>query len=193
MTSGTRLNRYTDLAKMASGHFAIIYRATDTLLDRPVALKCPREGLISEKPQYRAIFARESRFMASLEHPNIIPLYDFFESSQGPVIVMRLVPNTVQSLLAHSGESTFSYIVSTAHQVASCLDYCSAQGVAHRDVKADNILLDNDQHVYLTDFGLAAQFDDPQQWVEPIGARPFISPELFTDRYSDGLFPENKH
>ena len=139
-----------------------------------------------DKPQYREVFAREARALASLEHPNVIPLYEYYEGENGPVLVMRFVHSNAQQMAGHSTEPRTLNLCKVAQRVAEALDYCSAQGLSHRDVKPDNILIGNQYEVYLADFGLSALLDDDKRWAHAEGAKQFLSPEVLLDRYITG-------
>lgn len=170
--------RYRRIAQAGVGSTSIVYRGEDVVLNRPVALKCARKGFLAEKPQYRAVFDREARHLAALSHPNIVPLYEYSESADGPVLVMRYVERSLDRLSGSELGSRVGLAVRIATELAAALDYCADAGVAHRDVKLDNVLMDATGHVYLTDFGIAAAFEDAESWKHPVGPKAYLSPEL---------------
>jgi len=160
-----------------------VIHAEDTALQRPVALKLAREELVRDKPHYRKLFLKEARHLALLEHPNVVPLYEYGEAATGPVLVLRYVENDLSRYARKQAEDLAQGIATIAHDLAASLDHCARNGIAHRDLKPDNVLVDKNGHAYLTDFGLAARFDDAEKWQEPVGTRPFLSPEqLLGDR-----------
>jgi eukaryotic-like serine/threonine-protein kinase len=183
---GKGFDRYQVEQSLAERHTAVVYSARDSLLDRVVALKCPRPRLIAEKPEYRDVFVREARHLARLDHPNVIPLYEYYEGPNGPVLVMRFAARDLERVGRTQASGTLEGLGAVALDVASALDYCGNQGIAHRDIKPDNILVGGADEIYLCDFGIAAALDDDARWEQPQGARAFLSPETFTDRYTGG-------
>lgn len=177
--------RYRILGELAAGHHAVVFRGEDTALGRPVALKRIRANLLRERPHYREILVREAGYLATLEHPNVLPLYDFFESDEGPSLVMRLVETSLDRFVAEDPTRRLA-LGEIAGQVAAAVDYCASRGMAHRDLKPANVLLDRFGQAYLIDFGLAAAFEDDPSWSEPVGSQLFVSPEQFTDRFAGG-------
>jgi len=137
------------------GGMGVVYRALQLDLDRPVALKLIAPQL-AEDPDFRDRFVRESRAAASIDHPNVIPIYYTGESDDGALyIAMRYVEGSDLRTLVRAEQrlepGRAAYIVS---QVARALDAAHARGIVHRDVKPANVLLGANDHAYLTDFGL---------------------------------------
>jgi len=136
------------------GGMGVVYRAQQLDLDRPVALKLIAPQL-AEDTAFRERFARESRAAASIDHPNVIPIYYTGEHEGTLYIAMRYVEGSdLRTLVRAEGRldpGRAAYIVS---QVASALDAAHARGIVHRDVKPANVLLGAGDHAYLTDFGL---------------------------------------
>jgi serine/threonine-protein kinase len=138
---------------------SVVYAAHDRQLRRPVALKvllAPAD----DDPRFRERFLHESRLAASIDHPNVIPVYDAGEADGLLYIAMRLVHGTdLRVLLRRQGPLEPERALAIAGQAASALDAAHARGLLHRDVKPGNILLSSTQesveHVYLSDFGLA--------------------------------------
>ncbi|MDP9334238.1 MAG: serine/threonine-protein kinase [Actinomycetota bacterium] len=136
--------------------------ARDTRIGRPVALKLLSPEL-AEDQDFRARFLREARIAANLEHPNIVPVYDFGELQDCLYIAMRYVPGADLRKRLEHGPLPRDRVVGILSQVAAALDSAHSVGLVHRDVKPGNILLaepDTDgglEHVYLADFGLASQ------------------------------------
>src|SRR5262245_21862608 len=183
-------DRYQVKQCLAERNTAVVYSAHDSLLNRDVALKCPKLGLIAEKPHYRDVFVREARFLARLDHPNIIPLYEYYEGPNGPVLVMRFASRDLGHLNA---PIPMTGLGAVALAIGGALDYCADHEIAHRDVKPDNILIGDSGEVYLADFGIAAGLDDDQRWEHPEGAKAFLSPETLTDRYTGGRSDRRRH
>jgi serine/threonine-protein kinase len=141
------------------GGMGVVYRARQLALDRVVALKLIAPEL-SDDEGFRARFARESRIAASLDHPNVIPVYEAGEDGERLFIAMRFVEGTdLGRMLAEDGALDPALAAELVAQAASALDAAHAHGLVHRDVKPANLLVAGDlperPHVYLTDFGLA--------------------------------------
>jgi serine/threonine protein kinase len=155
-------DRYRLVEIIGQGTTSVMFSAEDLFLNRLVAVKMPRANLLSEDPEYARMFIKEARYQASFDHPNILPLFDCYESSRGPVLIMRYTRNSLRTLIGTQSLST-EFVVSAARQIADALDHCTQRGVAHRDVKPDNVLSDDSGYTYLTDFGLAAPLDDDEK------------------------------
>ena len=163
------------------GGMGVVYRALQLDLDRPVALKLIAPQL-AEDPDFRDRFVRESRAAASIDHPNVIPIYYTGESDDGALyIAMRYVEGSDLRTLVRAEQrldpARAAYIVS---QVARALDAAHARGIVHRDVKPANVLLGANDHAYLTDFGLTKRVTSHTGstrdggWVGTLG---YVAPE----------------
>ena len=156
---GSRLGGYRLEEQVGAGGMAVVFRAHDERLDRPVALKIMTPAMGSDD-MFRQRFIRESRAAAAVEDPHIIPVYEAGEVGHILFIAMRLVRGgDVRSLLRREGPLPPDRVASIISPVASALDAAHAAGLVHRDVKPANILLDRrpgrPDHVYLSDFGLS--------------------------------------
>jgi predicted Ser/Thr protein kinase len=141
------------------GGMGVVYRARQPALDRVVALKLIAPELSGDEA-FRTRFSRESRIAASLDHPNVIPVYEAGEDGDRLFIAMRFVDGTdLGRMLAEDGALDPALAAELVAQAASALDAAHARGLVHRDVKPANLLVAGDlparPHVYLTDFGLA--------------------------------------
>jgi len=143
-------------ALIGRGGMAAVYRATQLVLDRPVALKLIAAAAAHE-PVYRERFLRESRLAATVEHPSVIPIYEAGDDAGLLFIAMRYVDGVdLDALLRRLGPLPPADAVRVVGQVAGALDAAHARGLVHRDVKPGNVLLDVDlEHAYLADFGVA--------------------------------------
>ena len=141
---------------IGQGGMGSVLRATQVTLDRPVALKVIITEL-AEDIEFRERFKRESLLAASIDHPNVIPVYEAGESDGCLFISMRWVDGSdVRSLIAREGSLTPERAVGIVERVGAALDAAHRCGLVHRDVKPANVLItgDAEEHVYLTDFGL---------------------------------------
>jgi Protein kinase domain len=140
------------------GGMGVVYRARQPALDRVVALKLIAPELSGDEA-FRARFARESRIAASLDHPNVIPVYEAGEDGERLFIAMRFVEGTDLAHMLADGALEPGLATELVAQAASALDAAHERGLVHRDVKPANLLvagsLPERPHVYLTDFGLA--------------------------------------
>lgn len=171
-------HRYRTGRTIAEGHSAVVLEGIDVVLERPVAIKMAKPGFLKDKPHYRDIFRREAKFLAMLDHPNIVPLYEYREPEDGPLIVMKPAGITLRDLAGAASGGFPLPVARIARQLAAALDYCGEQGISHRDVKPDNVLMDAAGRLFLIDFGLAARIDDARMWCAPVGAAPYLSPEV---------------
>src|SRR6187399_2345740 len=139
------------------GGMGEVYLALDVRLGRPVALKVLAAGVAGDE-RFRERLLGESRLAASLDHPNVVPIYEAGEAEGRLFIAMRYVDGTdLKALLRREGALTPERAVAIAAQVADALDAAHAKGLVHRDVKPSNVLLDQQggrEHAYLADFGL---------------------------------------
>ncbi|GII60126.1 hypothetical protein Skr01_02110 [Sphaerisporangium krabiense] len=156
---GGQVADYLVEAVIGRGGMATVFRARDQRLGRTVALKVLAPQL-SQDQRFRDRFVRESRLVAGIDHPNIIPIYEAGESDELLFIAMRYVEGSdLRRLIQASGPLPVARAYALFSQIASALDAAHQQGLVHRDVKPANILVtdgsDRDpEHVYLTDFGL---------------------------------------
>ena len=136
------------------GGMGVVYRAFDLRLKRTVALKLMAPEL-SLDARFRERFSRETELAISLEHPNVVPIHDAGDIDGRLYLAMRFVDGTdLRALLRAEGALEPSRALAIGRQVANALDAAHAKGLVHRDVKPSNILLDENEHVYLADFGL---------------------------------------
>jgi Protein kinase domain len=162
------------------GGMGVVYRALQLDLDRPVALKLIAPQL-AEDTAFRERFGRESRAAASIDHPNVIPIYYTGEHDGTLYIAMRYVEGSdLRSLVRAEGRLDPGRAANIVSQVASALDAAHARGIVHRDVKPANVLLGAADHAYLTDFGLTKNLTSHTGstraggWVGTLG---YVAPE----------------
>jgi serine/threonine protein kinase len=155
---GSEVAGYRIESIIGRGGMAVVYRAEDTRLGRKVALKVLAPAL-SDEERFQQRFVQESRLAASLDHPNIIPIYEAGNADGRLFIAMRyVVGHDMKVALAANSPMGPSRTLRLFEQIGDALDAAHERGLVHRDVKPGNVLLtsfhENDDHVYLTDFGL---------------------------------------
>ncbi len=141
------------------GGMGVVYKSTQLALQRTVALKAIAPELAADT-SFRERFQRESRIAASIEHPNVIPVYEAGELDETLYLIMRWVDGTdLRALLASEGHLAPDRAVRLLRPVASALAAAHRRGLVHRDIKPANVLIargdGEEEHVYLTDFGIA--------------------------------------
>ena len=173
---------------LAHGGMGIVYRATQTSFGRPVALKVLPPDRAND-PEFRARFQREWQMAASIEHPNVIPVYAAGEEGDQLYLVMRLVEGTdLQRLLRDRGPLAPGDAAAIVAKVGSALDALHAAGLVHRDVKPGNVLLEDTGRVFLSDFGLsrleasAGELTETGRWM---GTVDYAAPEQLEGRRVD--------
>jgi serine/threonine protein kinase len=154
LSPGARFGSYEILQRLGAGGMGEVYRAKDTRLDREVAIKTLSLDHASH-PEALSRFEQEARSASSLNHPNIVTIYELGDENGTRYIAMELVDGeTVRSLLA-SGPIPFRKLVTIAAQVANGLSRAHEIGLIHRDLKPENLMLSYDGTAKVLDFGLA--------------------------------------
>ena len=143
------------------GDMGVVYRAEELALQRPVALKVINADR-SHEEWFRERFRRETKLAASIDHQNVIPIFDTGQDQGLMFVTMRLVEGTdLRAVIAAEGGLEPFRAARIVRQVGAALDAAHAQGMLHRDVKPSNVLLDRSDHAYLADFGMAKQASAP--------------------------------
>ncbi|MGB8225003.1 MAG: serine/threonine-protein kinase [Polyangiales bacterium] len=155
-----KLEKYEVLDEIGHGGMATVYRARDTSLDRFVALKVLHPHL-QRTSEARARFTREAKSVAKLRHPNILEIYDYSgEASDETYIAAELLTGpTLKDFVLEHNDVPPEIAASIALQLADALREAHANGIIHRDVKPENVLIHEDRCVKLTDFGIAHMVD----------------------------------
>ncbi|HEX5641071.1 MAG TPA: serine/threonine-protein kinase [Thermoleophilia bacterium] len=170
-------DRYQLVGKIGSGGFAEVFEAYDLTLEEPVALKIVPDG--------RALSARivrEVEAAASLDHPNIVALHDWFADDEGSILVWELVRGDSLDKLGHQLDD--GDVVAIGVELLDALAYAHSQGIVHRDVKPQNVMLDDGGHVKVMDFGIAHLMDSDTLTGDGdvIGTIAYMSPEQAAGR-----------
>ncbi len=173
---GKTLGQYTIVSQIGQGGMATVYKATQTSINRTVAVKVLPRALLHD-PGFYERFTREVEVIAMLEHPHIVPIYDYGESEGMPYITMRLLAGDSLKKMVRDGWNNLSDLVRPISQVAQALDYAHQQGIIHRDLKPGNILMDENGNAYLSDFGIARVIDSKLTGSAIIGTPAYMSPE----------------
>lgn len=180
--------RYQILDRIAHGGMARVYRATDTRLDRLVALKVMHARLIGDG-NFAAKFEAEARAAAGLSHPNVISVFDQGNDDGQPYIVMELVRGrTLRSLISQRAPLDPLEALSLLEPVLMALGAAHRAGMIHRDVKPENVLLSEQGQVKVSDFGLARAVTAQTSagtTEQLMGTLSYLSPELVTGRRAD--------
>jgi DNA-binding beta-propeller fold protein YncE len=185
---GSELLGYRLEELIGRGGMGVVFRARDQRLERNVALKLLAPELVSDE-RFRGRFLRESVLLASLDHPNVIPIYDAGEADGRLFIAMRYVEGGDLRDVLRAGPLEPGQALELCSQVAAALDAAHERGLVHRDVKPSNVLLDERRHVYLADFGLTrhvAGGDAPVLDARSLGTIDYIAPEQIRGEEVDG-------
>jgi serine/threonine-protein kinase len=181
--------RYRIDAVLGTGASAIVFRAEDTTLERPVAVKLLRPALATDEAFLKR-FRAEARSVAALNHPNILQVYDWGEEDGVPYLVTELLAGgSLKDLLDAGVRLTVEQAVLVGGHAAAGLAYAHARGLVHRDVKPANLLFDDEGRLRITDFGVARALAEAS-WTEPVGAMigtvRYASPEQAEGLAVDG-------
>lgn len=182
-----KFGRYEIKAEIGRGGMATVYHAYDPRFEREVALKVlPREML--HDPQFRTRFEREAKTIAMLEHPAIVPVYDFGEEDGQPYFVMRFMTGGSLTDRMKHGPMTIQEATHLFGRLAPALDEAHAKGIVHRDLKPGNILFDQYGEPYISDFGIAkiAATQSNVTGSAIVGTPAYMSPEQAQGEGIDG-------
>ncbi|MBK9006067.1 MAG: serine/threonine protein kinase [Anaerolineae bacterium] len=177
---GQMLGSYRIISQVGKGGMATVYKAYQPSMDRNVAIKVlPRQ--LAESPEFAARFQQEARIIARLEHPHILPVFDFGESDGVTYFVMRYLEAGTLKTKMEAGLLSLNEIDRLFTQLAEALNYAHGHGIVHRDLKPANALIDSDGNLFLTDFGIAKLLESASprltQTDAILGTPAYISPE----------------
>ncbi len=188
LTTGTTLqNRYRIVSLLGQGGMGAVYRAWDTRLNIPVALKemTPQPGLDANLlVQLRQQFQQEAAVLARLNHPHMVRVTDFFGEGNNVYLVMDFVEGeNLADRIARQGALPEAEVLAWAEQLLHALDYCHGQGIIHRDVKPQNVIVRPDGQAMLVDFGLVKLWNpsDPhtRTAMRGMGTPEYAPPEQY--------------
>ena len=195
---GENVGPYRIIEQLGQGGMATVYKAYHASLDRYVALKVLHPAFHQDQT-FISRFQREARVVARLEHPNIVPIYDYSEHESRPFLVMKYIEGDTLKARLNQGPLTSEEIEQVVNSVGSALAYAHKQGILHRDIKPSNVMIAKDGTMYLADFGLARIAEAGESTMSSdsiMGTPQYISPEQAmgkkdldagTDIYSFGV------
>jgi hypothetical protein len=174
-----RLGRFDVLDQVGAGSFGTVFKARDPELDRIVAIKVPRAGILSNSDDLQR-FLREARSVAQLRHPSIVPVHEVGQQDGMPYLVNEFVQGMTLADLISGSRPSPQEIARLVADVADALQYAHERGVVHRDVKPSNVMLDEAGKPHLMDFGLARR-DGAEATLtfegQVLGTPAYMSPE----------------
>src|SRR6201987_3694524 len=177
---GTTLSgRYRLEARIGSGGMSTVYRATDETLQRQVAIKLMNREIASDSDQLER-FRREARAVAQLSHPHIVGVIDYGEDDGRPYIVFEYVEGeTLKDRIRRNGRLAITEAVAYAIEIARALGTAHARHIVHRDVKPQNVLIDEEGTAKVTDFGIARSLTEEGLTADGrvLGTTDYVSPE----------------
>ena len=187
-----RFGRYEIVGELGRGAMGVVYKARDPQIDRLVAIKTV--SLWGQEPEaeeeFRLRFTNEAQAAGRLHHPGIVSVFDVGTSPENkdPYIVLEYVSGeTLNKILGREKKISLARALKLAEEIAEALDYAHAQGVVHRDIKPANVLVTEDGHAKIADFGIAklnlAHFTVPGK---VLGTPAYMAPEQLTGQGCDG-------
>ncbi len=190
--SGRAVHGYELGERIGTGGFGVVYRAVQPVVEREVAVKIILPQYANH-PEFIRRFEAEARLVARLEHPHIVPLYDYWREPDAAYLVMRLLRGGSLRDLLKAGPLPPDVCLYILDQIGSALHAAHRFGVIHRDLKPANILLDEDRNAYLADFGIAKNLGDPELEDQTragalVGSPAYASPEQIR---SEGVRPQS--
>ena len=195
---GENVGPYRVMEQLGQGGMATVFKAYHAALDRYVALKVLHTAF-GEDPNFEARFQREAKLVAKLDHPNIVPVYDYAEHSGRKFLVMKYIEGETLKARLQRGPLSSEDLNNIIVAVGAALAYAHKMGILHRDIKPSNVLLTPDGSIYLADFGLARIASAGESTLSGdmiMGTPQYISPEQAmgkkeldegTDIYSFGV------
>ncbi len=183
--SGRAIRGYALGERLGEGGMGVVYRATQPLVEREVAVKIILPQYANQ-PDFIRRFEAEAQLIARLEHPHIVPLYDYWREPGVAYLVMRLLRGGSVRTLLESGALPLETVDRLIEQISQALAAAHRVGVVHRDLKPANILLDEDGNAYLADFGIAKNLGNVDELTQAdaiVGSPNYISPEQIRSEF----------
>ncbi|HET7226207.1 MAG TPA: tetratricopeptide repeat protein [Candidatus Eisenbacteria bacterium] len=183
---GRQIDRFRIVGKLGQGGMGSVWKAEDTLLHRPVALKILSEEWV-HVAEARRRFLREARAASALSHPGVATVYGAGEAGPDVFIALALIEGETVSELAAREPFAIGDAVRMAIAVAEALAHAHARGVVHRDITGRNVMIDRDGRVFVLDFGLAAMSDSTQltTTMTAMGTAAYVAPEVVLGHGAD--------
>ncbi|MDP1546057.1 MAG: serine/threonine-protein kinase [Anaerolineales bacterium] len=184
--SVSKIGRYEVEKELTQGGMGVIFLARDPYIQRQIVVKVLMYSRTLDD-MYREFFQREAEVIAALEHPAIVPVYDFGWHWQQPYIVMRYMSEGSLDDRLAKGEIKLTEMGHILKRVSEALDAAHARNIIHRDVKPSNILFDSTGAAFLSDFGIAKSkpiTDEEGEWL--VGTPAYMSPEQVKGDPVDG-------
>ncbi|MGH8762697.1 MAG: protein kinase domain-containing protein [Nitrosospira sp.] len=185
-----KIGRFKILEELGRGGMAVVYKAFDPNINRPLAIKILLEERCGDK-EYRSRFLAEAKAAGLLSHPNIVTIYDIGEVDNRPYIVMELLEGeSLDEYMKLASSRSIREDLAIGIQLAKALDYAHSKGIVHRDIKPSNIIrIKGTNNIKITDFGIA-HIEDPErtqqtQMGEVLGTPQYMSPEQALGRSVD--------
>ena len=179
-----QVGNYQLLKRLGEGSMAIVFQAYDPVLERDVAIKMLKYEL-SHDQDFLSRFAREAKIIARLNHPNIVNVHEVLnELSTSFMVMERLAGMDLSAVLKQKHRLSLVQTRRILTQVAAALEYAHNEGIVHRDVKPSNIIINQFNHVKITDFGIAKPANDKTANIE--GSPYYLAPEIIQSLPVDG-------
>src|SRR5437016_1471841 len=181
---GRMISQYKILEKLGEGGMGVVYRAEDTKLDRPVALKFLSSEQFKNEDDHAQLL-REARSSAAIHHPNVCSIFDVQEFDGREFLVMEFVEGQSLRTLIDAAPLGISKAINIALQIAAGLQAAHKKEIIHRDIKPENILLTGDGIVKIADFGVARKVEQKSISHTISGTIPYMSPEQLQRQHVD--------
>lgn len=182
---GRTLGQFEIIEEIGRGGMATVYRARQLSMGRVVAVKVLPRHLMHD-PSFYERFEREVEVITQLEHPHILPIYDYGQVDDIPYIAMRYLGGGSLDQRLRRGLPALTEIIKPLRQIAQALDHAHSQGIIHRDLKPGNIMLDEGGNAYLSDFGIARVLGSQLTGSLIVGTPAYMSPEQANGLPLDG-------
>ena len=177
--TGRKIGQYEIGEQLGQGGMATVYKAVQSSIGRVVAIKVMPTYFMGD-PNFLQRFEREVKVIAELQHPRVLPVYDYGQDQGRPYIVMAYMPGGTLADLIRKGPMPLEATVRLVEQIAEGLDHAHNHGIIHRDFKPSNVLLDANGNAYLADFGIAKMTESTVQLTGSgiVGTPAYMAPEM---------------